>query len=166
MDATPPSGSEDRKVGPTEESAAKDLRTRGDHDVGSDPESIQNSSGGLGSEAEIRRGGGMMTYKSSTERQVLVLRKSPPRHRPLLSPTNPLRTSIGVISLVNHAQGCENEKDRLRPVPKVMIVGSGTFNPVHKLHIRRFNLARDFLEDHKGVSGHWKSFSVTTYSFK
>ncbi|CAM9163597.1 unnamed protein product, partial [Laminaria digitata] len=27
----------------------------------------------------------------------------------------------------------------------------GTFNPVHKLHIRRFYLARNFLEAHKGM---------------
>lgn len=170
VDATPPSGSGDGKVRPTKESTAKDLRTKGDEDVGYDLESNQKSSDGLGSEAEIRRGGGMMTYESSTGRRVLVLRKSFSRHRPgccrpLLSPTNPLRTSTGVISLMkmNNAQGSKYEKNRLHrlhSVPKVMIVGSGTFNPVHMLHIRRFNLARDFLEGHKGVSCHFTRYSL------
>ena len=66
--------------------------------------------------------------------------------RSLVSPNNPL-TSNTVVARVKQGlqSGCEKR-------PKVLLVGSGTFNPVHKLHIRRFYLARNFLEAHKGVS--------------
>lgn len=71
----------------------------------------------------------------------------------LLSPKNPL-TSNTVVARVK--EGLQNGGETR---PKVLLVGSGTFNPVHKLHIRKFYLARNFLEAHKGVS--WRSF----YSF-
>lgn len=66
--------------------------------------------------------------------------------RSLVSPNNPL-TSNTVVARVKQGlqSGCEKR-------PKVLLVGSGTFNPVHKLHIRRFYLARNFLEARKGVS--------------
>lgn len=66
--------------------------------------------------------------------------------RSLVSPNNPL-TSNTVVARVKQGlqSGCEKR-------PKVLLVGSGTFNPVHKLHIRRFYLARNFLETRKGVS--------------
>lgn len=69
------------------------------------------------------------------------------RCRSLVSPNNPF-TSNKVVARVK--QGLKNGTDEKRP--KVLIVGSGTFNPVHKIHIRRFYLARKFLETHKGVS--------------
>lgn len=66
--------------------------------------------------------------------------------RSLLSPKNPL-TSNTVVARVK--QGMQNGGEKR---PKALLVGSGTFNPVHKLHIRKFYLARNFLEAHKGVS--------------
>ncbi|CAM9568739.1 unnamed protein product, partial [Scytosiphon promiscuus] len=68
------------------------------------------------------------------------------RCRSLVSPNNPF-TSNMVVARVK--QGLNDGIDENRP--KVLIVGSGTFNPVHKIHIRRFYLARKFLETHKGM---------------
>lgn len=66
--------------------------------------------------------------------------------RSLVSPNNPLTSNTVVARVKKGLQsGCEKR-------PKVLLVGSGTFNPVHKLHIRRFYLARNFLETRKGVS--------------
>lgn len=69
------------------------------------------------------------------------------RCRSLVSPNNPF-TSNAVVARVK--QGFKNGEDETRS--KVLIVGSGTFNPVHKIHIRRFYLARNYLEMHKGAS--------------
>lgn len=63
----------------------------------------------------------------------------------LLSPKNPLSSSV-IVAKVKEGLRKGGE---LRP--KVLLVGSGTFNPVHKLHIRRFHLARAFLEADLGV---------------
>lgn len=88
-------------------------------------------------------------------RRVLVLGALPSRPKmrtvrsgtcgSLVSPTNPL-TSNTVVARVR--QGLQNEREKRR---KVLLVGSGTFNPVHNLHIRSFYLARNFLESQKGV---------------
>lgn len=67
----------------------------------------------------------------------------------LLSPKNPL-SSNAVVARVKEGLRKGGE---LRP--KVLLVGSGTFNPVHKLHIRRFHLARAFLEADLGVRELW-----------
>lgn len=74
--------------------------------------------------------------------------------RSLVSPNNPL-TSNTVVARVKQGlqSGCEKR-------PKVLLVGSGTFNPVHKLHIRRFYLARNFLEARKGVSAFLLSYHL------
>lgn len=69
------------------------------------------------------------------------------RCRSLVSPNNPF-TSNAVVARVK--QGFKNGEDETRS--KVLIVGSGTFNPVHKIHIRRFYLARNYLEMQKGAS--------------
>ncbi|CAB1117580.1 unnamed protein product [Ectocarpus sp. CCAP 1310/34] len=69
------------------------------------------------------------------------------RCRSLVSPNNPF-TSNAVVARVR--QGFKNGEDETRS--KVLIVGSGTFNPVHKIHIRRFYLARNYLEMQKGAS--------------
>ena len=69
------------------------------------------------------------------------------RFRSLVSPNNKVFSST-VVARVQ--QGLQNGDDEERP--KVLIVGSGTFNPIHKIHIRRFYLARNFLQVHKGVS--------------
>lgn len=75
--------------------------------------------------------------------------------RSLVSPNNPLTSNTVVARVKKGLQsGCEKR-------PKVLLVGSGTFNPVHKLHIRRFYLARNFLEAHKGVSVGSVCFSST-----
>lgn len=66
--------------------------------------------------------------------------------RSLVSPKNPL-TSSTVVARVK--EGLQNGGEQR---PKVLLVGSGIFNPVHKLHIRRFYLAREFLEADMGVS--------------
>lgn len=66
------------------------------------------------------------------------------RCRSLVSPNNKVFSSTVV------KQGLQNGDDEKRP--KVLIVGSGTFNPIHKVHIRRFHLARNFLQVQKGVS--------------
>ncbi|CAN0516028.1 unnamed protein product, partial [Ectocarpus sp. 8 AP-2014] len=68
------------------------------------------------------------------------------RCRSLVSPNNPF-TSNAVVARVK--QGFKNGEDETRS--KVLIVGSGTFNPVHKIHIRRFYLARNYLEMQKGM---------------
>lgn len=70
------------------------------------------------------------------------------RCRSLVSPNNKVFSST-VVARVK--QGLQNGDDEKRP--KVLIVGSGTFNPIHKIHIRRFYLARKFLQVQKGVSG-------------
>lgn len=70
------------------------------------------------------------------------------RCRSLVSPNNKVFSST-VVARVK--QGLQNGDDEKRP--KVLIVGSGTFNPIHKIHIRRFYLARNFLQVQKGVSG-------------
>lgn len=68
--------------------------------------------------------------------------------RSLVSPNNKVFSST-VVARVK--LGLQNGDDEKRP--KVLIVGSGTFNPIHKVHIRRFHLARNFLQVQKGVSG-------------
>lgn len=69
------------------------------------------------------------------------------RCRSLVSPNNKVFSST-VVARVK--LGLQNGDDKKRP--KVLIVGSGTFNPIHKVHIRRFHLARNFLQVQKGVS--------------
>lgn len=76
--------------------------------------------------------------------------------RSLLSPQNPLISNT-VVARVK--QGLQNGGEKR---PKVLLVGSGTFNPVHKLHIRRFYLARTFLEGDKGVSASTHAFILCT----
>lgn len=75
------------------------------------------------------------------------------RCRSLVSPNNKIFSST-VVARVK--QGLQNGDDEKRP--KVLIVGSGTFNPIHKIHIRRFYLARNFLQVQKGVSEGFLSF--------
>lgn len=65
--------------------------------------------------------------------------------RSLLSPKNPLTSNTVVARVKQDLQNGDEKR------PKVLLVGSGTFNPVHKLHIRRFYLARHFLEARHGV---------------
>lgn len=72
------------------------------------------------------------------------------RCRSLVSPNNKVFSKT-VVARVK--QGLQNGHDEKRP--KVLIVGSGTFNPIHKIHIRRFCLARNFLQVQKGVSGEY-----------
>lgn len=89
------------------------------------------------------------------EQQNFVLKTTPSRqklrvarsgsYRSLVSPKNPLISNTVVARVKEVLQNGEEKR------PKVLMVGSGTFNPVHKLHIRRFYLARNFLEVHKGV---------------
>lgn len=73
------------------------------------------------------------------------------RCRSLISPNNKVFSST-VVARVK--LGFQNGDDEKRP--KVLIVGSGTFNPIHKVHIRRFHLARNFLQVQKGVSKMYK----------
>lgn len=94
----------------------------------------------------------------SQEQQSFVIRTLPSgkklravragRCRSLVSPNKKVFSST-VVARVK--QGLRNGDDENRP--KVLIVGSGTFNPIHKIHIRRFYLARNFLQVQKGVSG-------------
>ncbi|CAM9123895.1 unnamed protein product, partial [Choristocarpus tenellus] len=55
----------------------------------------------------------------------------------------------GSQALPKLKQGLDRSNAEVRP--KALLVGSGTFNPVHKLHLRRFYLARHFLEEHVGM---------------
>lgn len=77
------------------------------------------------------------------------------RCRSLVSPNNKVFSST-VVARVK--QGLQNGDDDKRP--KVLLVGSGTFNPIHKIHIRRFYLARNFLQAQKGVSGKIPPFAI------
>lgn len=73
------------------------------------------------------------------------------RFRSLVSPNSNVFSSKVVAQV---QQGLQDEDDEERP--KVLIVGSGTFNPIHKIHIRKFYLARNFLQVQKGVSDVWR----------
>lgn len=63
-----------------------------------------------------------------------------------LTPKNSLYSSTPVAQVNEDLQRGGEQR------PKALLVSSGTFNPVHKLHIRRFHLAKDFLEAELGVS--------------
>ncbi|CAM9855223.1 unnamed protein product [Pylaiella littoralis] len=68
------------------------------------------------------------------------------RCRSLVSPNNKVFSSTVVAQVKLGLQDGDGGKR-----PKVLIVGSGTFNPIHKVHIRRFHLARNFLQVQKGM---------------
>lgn len=101
------------------------------------------------------RGGDQVASKVS-KHKLIVVQAFPPRphnrlmrtgtSRSLLSPKNPLSSNTVVAKVKQGLQSGEEKR------PKVLLVGSGTFNPIHKLHIRRFFLARRYLEAERGVS--------------
>lgn len=92
----------------------------------------------------------------ATKPRVIVVGALPSRHQlysirtsssvSLLSPKNPL-SSHALVARMKQSLQSGGEKH-----PKALLLGSGTYNPIHKQHMRRFFLAKTFLEAEKGVS--------------
>lgn len=141
-------------VPPPEPCGESDTNTCLTEDVAQDGGNLSGFSEHAVDELSTINRTGVTTHQEGTEPGVVDV--PAPRHKPrvmhsgssrsLLSPINPLSSSAVVERVKKglHTGGGTR--------PKVLLVGSGTFNPVHKLHIRRFFLARKFLEGDMGVS--------------
>ena len=77
--------------------------------------------------------------------------------RVVLNVLKKIQTRLNELSFGPQASSKEEEQQgsiprAIQPREKIILVSSASFNPIHKLHIRRFYLAKKFLEAHAFVT--------------